>query len=322
MACELSLKHGDKLLFPPVVDGVQWEWERQGQPGKLTFDVIKTETLEFEEGDPCKFSIDGKPVFYGFVFNKSRSGSNPKVIKVTVYDQIYYLTKNKDTYVYSNKTATEVVKMIAEDFGLNLGDLENTGYKIPVRTEDSTTLIDIILNALDLTLKATSKMFVLYDDAGKLTLSNIADMRIGLVIDKDTVADFDYKSSISDNTYNRVKLVYEDSDKGERRVYLTQDGSNINKWGVLQYYEKLNDEANAKAMADALLTLYNTKTCNLKLKEALGDTRVRGGTMLVVILDLGDEMLSKFLIVEQVKHTYKDNQHTMELKMRGGNFVP
>lgn len=322
MACELLIKHGDKLMLPPVVDGVQWEWERQGQPGKLTFDVVKTDALEFDKGDPCKLSVDGKPVFYGFVFDKSRSGSNPKVIKVTVYDQIYYLTKNKDTYVYSNKTATEVVKMIAEDFGLNIGNLENTGYKIPSRTEDSTALIDIILNALDLTLKATSKMFVLYDDAGKLTLNNIANMRIGLVVDKDTIADYDYKTSIADNTYNRIKLVYEDSDSGERRVYLTQDSSTINQWGVLQYYEKLNDEANAKAMADALLELYNTETCTLKLKDALGDTRVRGGTMIIVMLDLGDTVLSNFLIVEQVKHTYKDNQHTMELKLRGGKFVP
>lgn len=309
-------------MFPPVVDGVQWEWERQGQPGKLTFEVVKTDALAFEKGDPCRFSIDGKPVFYGFVFDKSRSGSNPKVIKVTVYDQIYYLIKNKDTYVYSNKTATEVIKMIAEDFGLNLGNLENTGYKIPSRTEDNTSLIDIILNALDLTLKATSKMFVLYDDAGKLTLSNIANMRIGLVVDKDTIADYDYKTSIADNTYNRIKLVYEDSDSGERRVYLTQDSSTINQWGVLQYYEKLNDEANAKAMAEALLELYNTETCTLKLKDALGDARVRGGTMIIVMLDLGDTVISNFLIVEQVKHTYKDNQHTMELKLRGGKFVP
>lgn len=321
MSCELFIKHGEQLMFPPVVDGVQWEWERQGQPGKLTFDVVKTKSLAFEEGDPCRFSIDGKPVFYGFVFDKSRSGSNPNVIKVTVYDQIYYLVKNKDTYVYSNKTATEVVKMIAEDFGLNLGNLENTGFKIPSRTEDSTSLIDIILNALDLTLKATSKLYVLYDNVGKLTLSNIANMRIGLIVDKDTIADYDYKSSIFENTYNRVKLVYEDSDSGERRVYLTQDSSTINQWGVLQYYEKLNDETNAKAMADALLSLYNTKTCTLKLKDALGDVRVRGGTMIVAMLDLGDTVLSNFMIVEQVKHTYKDNQHTMELKLRGGNFV-
>ena len=320
MTYELLIQHGKTLYYPPVVDGVAIEWERQGQPGKLSFSVVKTENLSFEEGDPCRFSVDGKPLFYGFVFEKARSGSNPKNIKVTVYDQLYYL-KNKDTYVYSNKTATEVVKMIAEDFGLRLGTLDNTGYKIESRTEENATLFDIIQNALDATTKAKTEMYVLYDQAGKLMLTNIGNMKLGLVINEDTAGDYDYKSSITQNTYNRIKLALEDSDAGKRLIYISQDSANINKWGVLQYYEKLNDAANAKAMADALLKLYNTKTRTLSIKNALGDVRVRAGTMLVVMLGLGDINLSNYLLVEQVKHSFNNGQHLMELKLRGGNFV-
>ena len=320
MTYELLIQHGKTLYYPPVVDGVTIEWERQGQPGKLSFSVVKTENLSFEEGDPCRFSVDGKPLFYGFVFEKSRSGSNPKNIKVVVYDQLYYL-KNKDTYVYSNKTATEVVKMIAEDFGLRLGTLENTGYKIESRTEENATLFDIIQNALDATTKAKTEMYVLYDQAGKLMLTNIGNMKLGLVINEDTAGDYDYKSSITQNTYNRIKLALEDSDAGKRLIYISQDSTNINKWGVLQYYEKLNDATNAKTMADALLKLYNAKTRSLSIKNALGDVRVRAGTMLVVMLGLGDINLSNFLLVEQVKHSFNNGQHLMELKLRGGNFV-
>lgn len=320
MTYELLIQHGKTLYYPPVVDGVTIEWERQGQPGKLSFSVVKTENLSFEEGDPCRFSVDGKPLFYGFVFEKSRSGSNPKNIKVVVYDQLYYL-KNKDTYVYSNKTATEVVKMIAEDFGLRLGTLENTGYKIESRTEENATLFDIIQNALDATTKAKTEMYVLYDQAGKLMLTNIGNMKLGLVINEDTAGDYDYKSSITQNTYNRIKLALEDSDAGKRLIYISQDSTNINKWGVLQYYEKLNDATNAKTMADALLKLYNAKTRSLSIKNALGDVRVRAGTMLVVMLGLGDINLSNYLLVEQVKHSFNNGQHLMELKLRGGNFV-
>ena len=320
MTYELFIQHEKTLMFPPIVDGVTIEWERQGQPGKLTFEIVKTANLSFEEGDACRFSVDGTPLFYGFVFDKSRSGNNPDVIKVTVYDQLYYL-KNKDTYVYSNKTATEVVKMIAEDFGLNLGTLEDTGYKIASRTEENTSLFDIIQNALDETLKAKTEMYVLYDKAGKLTLTNISNMKLGLVINEDTAGNYDYKTSIAEKTYNRIKLLYEDSNSGSRQVYIAQDSSNINKWGVLQYYEKLNDATNAKTMADAMLKLYNSKTRSLTVKNALGDIRVRAGTLLVVILGLGDINLSNFLMVEQVKHTIKDGQHLMELKLRGDNFV-
>lgn len=307
-------------MLPPVVESVSIEWERQGQPGKLTADIVKTPGLSFQEGDPCRFSVDGTPIFYGFVFEKARKGSMDQVITITVYDQLYYL-KNKDTYVYSNKTAAAVIRMIAEDFQLNVGALADTGYTIASRVEDNRTLFDIIQTALDETLKATSQMYVLYDDVGKLTLKNIGDMKLGLLVDNETAGDFDYKTSIASQTYDKVKLSYENKDTGKREIFIAQDGSSINQWGVLQYYEKINSTANAKAMADALLSLYNTKTRTLKLKDVLGDVRVRAGTMLVVILGLGDMNLSSYLMVEQVKHTFSNEQHVMDLNMRGGTFV-
>ena len=320
MSYELLIQHGNKIMYPPVVEGVTIEWERKGQPGKLVFEVVKGTGLSFQEGDPCRFSVDGTPVFYGFVFEKSRKGSNPNVIKVTVYDQLYYL-KNKDTYVYEGKTATEVIKMIAEDFQLNVGTLENTGYVIPSRVEDNQTLFDIIQTALEETLKATGQMFVLYDAAGKLTLKNIGSLKLNMLVDDETAGDFDYKSSIASQTYDKIKLSFENKDTGKREIYIAQDGSHINQWGVLQYYEKLNSSANAKAMADALLSLYNTKTRTLKLQDVLGDIRVRGGSLLVTMLGLGDINVSNYLMAEQVKHTFRDGQHLMDLKMRGGTFV-
>lgn len=320
MTYELLIQHQGTIMLPPVVENVSIEWERQGQPGKLIAEVVKTPGLSFQEGDPCRFSVDGTPVFYGFVFEKSRKGSTDDIIQITVYDQLYYL-KNKDTYVYTNKTAVDVIRMIAEDFQLNVGDLEDTGYTIGSRVEDNQTLFDIIQTALDETLKATSQMYVLYDDVGKLTLKNIGSMKLGLLIDEDTAGDFDYKSSITSQTYDKIKLSYENKDTGKREIFVAQDSSNINQWGVLQYYEKLDSTTNAKAMADALLSLYNTKTRTLKLQDVLGDIRVRAGTLLVVMLGLGDINVSNYLMVEQVKHTFNNEQHLMELKMRGGTFV-
>ena len=320
MTYELLIQHQGTIMLPPVVGNVSIEWERQGQPGKLIAEVVKTPGLSFQEGDPCRFSVDGTPVFYGFVFEKSHKGSTDDIIQITVYDQLYYL-KNKDTDVYTNKTAADVIRMIAEDFQLNVGDLEDTGYTIGSRVEDNQTLFDIIQTALDETLKATSQMYVLYDDVGKLTLKNIGSMKLGLLIDEDTAGDFDYKSSITSQTYDKIKLSYENKDTGKREIFVAQDSSNINQWGVLQYYEKLDSTTNAKAMADALLSLYNTKTRTLKLQDVLGDIRVRAGTLLVVMLGLGDINVSNYLMVEQVKHTFNNEQHLMELKMRGGTFV-
>ena len=318
MNYELMIQHGNSIMLPAAVEDVAIEWERQGQPGKMTFEVVKTDGLSFQEGDPCRFSVGGTPVFYGFIFEKSRKGSNPKIIKVTAYDQLYYL-KNKDTYVYTNKTATELIQMIAEDFQLRLGSLSDTGYEIASRVEDDQTLFDIIQNALDETLKATGQIYVLYDDAGKLTLKSLGDLKLNMLVDDETAGDYDYKSSIASQTYNKIKLSYENKDTGTREIYIAQDSSHINQWGVLQYYEKLDNSANAKAMADALLSLYNTKTRTLK--DVLGDIRVRAGSMLVVMLGLGDLNVSNYFLVEQVKHSFGDGMHLMDLKLRGGTFV-
>lgn len=316
MTYELFIRHGDTLMLPPVVDGVSVEWQRKGQPGKLTFECIATDDLIFSEGDACRFSVDGKPLFYGFVFEKSRTGSAGEKIKVTVYDQLYYLN-NKDYFRYENKTATEVVRMLAEDFGLNLGALEDTGYKIASRTEDNKSLFDIIQTALDETLKATTQLYVLYDKAGKLTLSNIGSMKLGLVVSGDTAGDYDYKSSITGSTYNKIRLFREGSDP-----MTVKDASTIKQWGVLQYVEKVSDDSvDLGNMAASLLNLYNTKTRTLSVKNVLGDTRVRAGTLLAVVLKLGDMSLSNLMLVESVKHAFKDNEHLMELKLRGGTFV-
>ena len=320
MTCELMIQSGTSIMVPPVAEGVSIEWERKGQPGKLTADVVKTPGLSFQEGDSCRFDLDGVPVFYGFVFDKARRGSNPNVITITAYDQLYYL-KNKDTYVYENKTADAVVRMIADDFRLNVGSMENTGFTIASRVEDNKTLLDIIQTALDETLKATGKLFVLYDDVGRLTLKGLGSMKIDMLVDDAAAGDYDYKSSISSETYNKIKLSYENKDTGKREIYIAQDGASINQWGVLQYYEKLDSAGNAKSMADALLNLYDTKTRTLQLKNVLGDIRVRGGTLLVVTLGLGDINLSNYLMVEQVKHTFSNGQHLMDMKMRGGTFV-
>ena len=318
MSYELLIQHGSKVYQPIVTGEIQWQTERKGVQGSLTFKVVKDATLNFTEGDAVRLKVDGQKVFYGFVFQKKRDKQG--IITVTAYDQLRYL-KNKDTYVYSNKTASEVVQMLAKDFNLQCGTLEDTKFKIESRVEDNQTLFDIIQNALDLTLTSKKEMYVLYDDFGKLTLKNIGNMKVGILIDEDTGENFDYTSSIDGETYNKIKLVYENEESGKREIYIAQDGSNINQWGVLQYFEKLQKGENGQSKADALLKLYNSKTRNLKIDNALGDLRCRAGTLVVVQLYLGDISISNYLLVEKVTHTFNNDQHLMSMNLRGGEFV-
>ena len=150
--------------------------------GKLTFKVLQDNLLDFTEGNATRFKYGDNNTFYGFAFTKKRN--KDPLITVTAYDQLVYFKKNKDTYVYKNKTADEVVRMLGNDFMLNIGTLEQTGYKIASRVESNKTLIDIAQTAIDLTIQNRNEMYVLHDDFGKLCLKNIERMKVGIVIDE------------------------------------------------------------------------------------------------------------------------------------------
>lgn len=315
---QLIIQSGSKIMEVVAEEGIVWETTRKGVPGKLTFTVFKDEALGFYEGNPVRFIYDGAKIFYGFVFTKKRS--NNDLINVTCYDQLRYF-KNKDTYVYKNKTASELLRMIIGDFNLKAGKIENTGMKIPSRIEDNKTLFDMEQNALDLTLDSTRKMYVLYDDFGEIALQNIESMKLDLLIDEESGESFDYTSSIDSNTYNKIKLSYENKDKGKREIYIAQDSKNMNDWGTLQFFETIQENVNGKAKADALLALYNQKSRNLSVKRAFGDPRVRAGSSVGVGLYLGDITVANYMVVENAKHIFNESDHYMDLKLIGGEFV-
>ena len=313
MDVTLTITHGDKIQYPVIQDGIQWETERKGAPGKLTFKILKTQdALNVQEGDQVAMMYGNQKVFFGFVFSKQRNKDG--IITITAYDQLRYF-KNKHIYVYENWTTGALLKKICADFQLQWGNVEDTKYPI-TRTEDNQTLFDIIQNSLDETIMATGEMYVLYDDYGKLALKNINSMTTDLLIDEETAQNFDYKSSIDDNTYNRIVL-YDDSGNS----YPAWDSKTMNEWGILQFVDKVDDTTTAKTKAKALLKLYNEKTRTLQIKGAFGDTRVRGGSLVVVHLNLGDMILKNYMLVEKVTHNFSEGNYTMDLTVRGGTFV-
>ena len=319
MNTELLIQNGSTIYYPEVESGVKLTLERKGTPGKLEFTVLTDGVLNFQEGNPVTFIVNDTTMFHGFVFSKKRK-ANSITIDVVAYDQLRYL-KNKDALIDEGLSASDILKRLAEDFRLNLGTVEDTGYKIPAVVEEDSTLFDMINNALDETLTNTGRLYCLYDDGGALTLKNITSMKLDLLIDAETAETFDYESSIDEQTYNKVKLTYDNEETGKRELYVAQDGEKMNTWGVLQYFESLQSPIGAAEKADALLKLYDQKTRHLTVKNAFGDTRVRAGSAVMVSLDLGDIIANTFLMVEKVTHNFKEGTHFMDLTLIGGEFI-
>ena len=309
----LTIQSGNRLFSPPVEEGVKIEWERTGLPGKMTFTTIKSGDMSFNEGDVVSFYYDNKPMFLGFVFTKKRNREGH--IEVTCYDQIRYL-KNKYTYLFENKTATQIIKALCKDFGLKTGEMDNTSYVIPIVSEENKSALDIVLNVIEDTLLNTGNMYVLYDDFGKLTLKNVSNMTSNHLIFNETAENFDYSSSIDDETYNSIVLYYKD-DNDNIKLYTASNASTIKQWGTLRYFEEVKNPTIGQNKANSLLKLYNKKTRELKITGAFGATEVRGGTLIPVKLNLGDIVTNNFMLVEKVTHKFDKEHYTMDLTLEG-----
>ena len=153
---ELYITSRGKIQAPEFEDKVEWETTRKGSPGRLKFKVLNDKKLAFWEGDEVIFKYNGDDVFFGYVFTKKRN--KEQIIEVTCYDQLRYF-KNKHTYVYKDKKASQLLQTIIKDFQLQAGEIEDTGYVIKSRIQDNKTLFDIVYDALDLTLEKKNKLY-------------------------------------------------------------------------------------------------------------------------------------------------------------------
>lgn len=311
----LIIRHNDIEFEPPIEEGIKLEWDRVGSPGKLEFTTVGVNEKEypFEEGDPLALFYDKKKVFAGYIFSKSRDKEHR--VKVTCYDQTRYL-KNKFSYVFENKTATEIAKSLCADFKLVTGTFEDTKYVIPAIGEENTSAMDIILKVLDETLTNTGNMFVLYDEAGALQIKNCASMVSDTLIMSNTAENFDYSTSIDDETYNQVILYYKQNDQVVQ-MYTASSPDSMKAWGTLRYFEEVRTPTTGQNKANALLKLYNRKSRELKVTGAFGDISVRGGTLIPVVLDLGDYQIKNYMLVNSVTHNFSDGHHTMDLTLDG-----
>ena len=299
--------------------------EIAGTPSKLTFTVYKNVTAEtgyaFAEGDNVRLWVDDYPMFNGYIFTRKRG--KEQEIQITAYDQTRYL-KNKDTYVYDYKKASDILKTIADVYKLSVGEIEDTGFVIESLVEDNKSLFDIILDGIDITLSNAKKWFVLYDDFGKLTLKNIHNMRLPLlmVTDDGTVTDFSYSTDIDSDTYNLIKLYRDNEDTGKRETFVSRDTGTQKKWGILQHYEKAPDNFN-----DAQIGDYSDKLLNMKnrVKRSLsiecigmgnGEVEIRGGSEIFVKIDnCGENNINNWMIVEKCGHTFSNNLHTLKIDL-------
>lgn len=329
MGMELKIQRGSTVYEPLVIGDISLTREKDSVSSldfkvvsdkkKLKLSVGSTITLTSDEIEPKGHTHN---LFKGFIFKISPDKDGQT--DIVAYDQIRYL-KNTDTYVYENKRLDEVLRMICNECQIKAGpDIMNTGYIIPSRIEEQKSYLDMIQSAKQLTIENGGQEFFLWDNFGEIALHNTDFFKMGFEITNKTAEDFETEVNIDEATYNRIKL-FRELDGGEREIFIKEDSGTIGQWGLLQFSDTLTDEENGDNKASILLRQKNKRKVSLRIIGALGDARIRGGSMIGVNIDTYSDMgfstcgnsFNGWVQVKKVVHHFSANHHKMDLEVYG-----
>lgn len=303
--------------YTNVIQKAELTTNRFDSPAKLSFTCLEKSGIGIAEGSSVELSVDGVKMFKGYVFTAERNRDGE--VAYVAYDQLRYLKANA-SYVFEAMTLPQIIQQIAADFNLTCGTLEEPGYAFPCLIKENVSCLDIIFDALAETIIQTGKIYVFYDNAGALSLTEARNMYSTVLLgDGSLVTDYTYKRDIDSDTYNRVKLVRPNKDTGRADTYVHEDTETIGKWGLLQYYDQVDEnlnEAQIDQMCAQYLQYYNRVLQTLTI-EAIGVPGLRAGMIIPVRFgDINDLSVSRLLLAEKVTHTFEADDHTMSIEVK------
>ena len=290
---------------------------RLDSASKLTFTCIENNGIAIPEGSQVELAVDGVRMFKGYIFTIERNHDGE--VSYTAYDQLRYLKANA-SYTFENMTLSQIIRQIAADFGLTVGVLEDPGYIFPCLIKENESCLDIIYDALYQTIIQTGRIFNFYDNAGALTLTEAKNMFVSTKLgDGSLVTDYTYKRDIDSDTYNRIKLVRPNQETGRTDVYLYEDTETIAKWGLLQYYDEVDEnmnEAQIDELCQMYLKYYNRVVQTISI-DSIGAAGVRAGVILPVSISaVNDLSATRLLLTEKITHKFEADDHTKSVEVK------
>lgn len=147
------------------------------------------------------------------------------------------------------------------------------------------------------------------------------DMFVTTVVgDRSLATEYTYSRDIDSDTYNRVKLVRPNSETGKADTYIYEDSETISKWGLLQYYDEVDEnlnEAQIDQMCQQYLQYYNRVVQTLTMDDVIGVPGIRAGTIVPVrISRIQDLSMSRLVLTEKVVHSFEADDHVMSIEFK------
>lgn len=303
-----------------LVEQIKWKGRKGSSSRTITVKLIDDDGykharsgIDVEQGHQCLFKYNGTELFRGIIMTQTQS--NKKTMTFTAYDNGIYLANNKDTFTYENKTATEVFKDCCTRFGLPMGEVANCTYKIPELTKPKTTAFDAITDALSLDFDATGIRHYVASEKGQIKLLTRRENIMQWVIEVgQNLTSYSYTRSIED-IKTRVKMV----SKEGTTLAEKSNAALEKKIGVFQEIDQPDESLTTAQINDLIASILDEKSTPERTLtvEAVGIAEVISGIGVYIIIPELD--LSRTFYVDEDTHTFKDNMHTMSLKLNYAN---
>lgn len=265
------------------------------------FDIMNGKEIRIKSGD--------MELFRGTVFSFERhsDGRDGLVAK----DGNEYLVKNTVNVKFIEKTATQIIKTLCGNYGIQMGKIADTQHKIPRFIIRGKTIYDVFITALTMTQKVTGKRYMLHSVKGKLTLDAVVPAQEWLRYESGkNLISASYSESIEDT---RTKVVYTGGD--EAMPFRKTVQKDTDKYGVMQHIEH-NSDANQSALnglANALLAELSKPDIEMSIK-VLGIRNMVSGMAVVVKDELSGIRGTYFVLADN--HEFSGGGvHTMDLTL-------
>lgn len=298
-----------------LVESVVWSGRRGSAARSLKITLLDDEGykhdrsgIDCEKGHQCAFYWKGQELFRGIIMNHSYSR---KKLTVIAYDAGIYLSNNKDTFNYSNKTATQIFNDCMARLNMDIGTVANTAYVIPELPKPKTSYFDVICDALSLTYKSTGARFYPLAMGGKISLLARREETLKWVIETgQNLIDFTYSKSI-ENTRTRIRLLTEEGTVLAEKVNNTLEDA----IGTFQEVDTPDDTLNAAQLDDLAASMLEEKGAPVQSFQvkALGIPDVYSGKCVyITVKELG---VARTFFLDEDTHTFKGEYHSMKLKL-------
>lgn len=310
-------RDGKTYDISELVESIKWKGRKGSAARSVSISLLDCKGaqsgIDVTKGHQLIFIYKGKELFRGMIMSQQQSESFK--MPITAYDNGIYLSNNKDTFVYENKTVHDIFIDVCKRFGIKYSDVAKTSYKIPELTKSKTTAWDAILDAISQDFKATGTKYYVNSSKGVLSLIKRRENILQWVLETGgNIMSYTHKKSIED-IKTRLKILSD-----EDKVYAVKKNIELEKKiGIFQDIEKKDDDlSEAKLQEHIKETLKEISTPEISLSvEALGIPDVISGVGAYVIIDeLG---IKRTFYVDEDTHTFKGSSHTMNLTLNSVN---